>query len=131
MSEASLHPSPTASDGQPIDQSHYIKKSERLDNMIECAQCGFIVDLTKRSTGKSMGAIPNPTITTGSITDSQIGNIRNPPIPPYRALAAFSDSYGDPVDSNSGCPFCNSMNPKGLGRDTDPFFANVKNIENF
>lgn len=110
-----LHPSPSAGDGKVIEQSHYIKKSDKLDNIIECAQCGWNVNLTNRPTGDSLGAIGNPTFTTKTI---------NPPAPGV----SQSDTYGDPVDTNSGCPFCNSMNPKASGRDTDPFTFNTRNV---
>lgn len=120
MSGIAVHPTTTARDGQVIEQSHYIKKSEKLDNMIECAQCGFMVDLSKRSTGDSLGAIPSGGATAKSATVS-------PPAPGV----STTDSYADPVDTNSGCPLCNSMNPKAKGRENDPFsFKNV-DISNF
>ena len=111
-----LHPGPDSSDGRVIDQSHYIKKSDRIDRIIECAQCGWNVDLSKRAQGDSLGAIGNPTIKTSTFT------------PPRGALQ--TDTYGDPVDTNSGCPFCNSLNPKGNGRDSDPWVTNTRNVEN-
>lgn len=113
----SVHPTPSASDGEEIEQSHYIKKSDKLDRMIECAQCGFIVDLSKRSTGASLGAIGDPTITTNSGT---------PPAPGI----LFTDTFGDPVDTHSGCPLCNSMNPRAKGRDSDPWIYNTRNEQN-
>ena len=42
-----VHPSPTAGDGRVIEQSIFIKKADKRDNMIRCAQCGFILDLDK------------------------------------------------------------------------------------
>ena len=84
-----LHPTSSAGDGKVIEQSHYIKKSDKLDNIIECAQCGWNVNLTNRPTGDSLGAIGNPTFTTKTI---------NPPAPGV----SQSDTYGDPVDPNSG-----------------------------
>lgn len=113
----SVHPSPTAGDGLEIEQSRYIKKADRLDRMIRCAQCGFIVDLTKRGSGDSLGAIGSPTIKTGS---------GKPPDPGI----SFSDTYGDPVDTKSGCPFCNSLNPEASGRSSDPWTTNSRNVEN-
>lgn len=113
----SVHPTGSARDGLVIEQSVYIKKSDRLDNIIECAQCGFMVDLSKRSTGPSLGAIPNPTF----VTDQ--GTPPKPGIP-------FSDTHGDPVDTRSGCPFCNSLNSRADGRYSDPWTTNTKNVEN-
>lgn len=113
-----VHPTESAGDGLVIEQSRYIKKSDKLDNMIECAQCGFIVNLDKRSTGPSMGAIGSPTAQTGTI------------VPPKPGISA-TDNYADPVDTNSGCPFCNSMNPRAIGRGSkDPWISNTKNVEN-
>lgn len=112
-----LHPTPSARDGKVIEQSHYIKNSDKLDNIVQCAQCGFMVNLRTRSTGDSLGAIGAPQIKTGSGT------------PPKPGIA-FTDTYGDPVDTRSGCPLCNSMNPKAKGRDSDPWTTNSKNVEN-
>jgi hypothetical protein len=114
----SVHPTETAGDAKVIEQSIYIKKTDKLDNMIECAQCGFIVNLDRRSIGPSMGAIPAAAAKTGTIS---------PPGPG----TPTTDNYADPVDTNSGCPFCNSMNPKAIGRGSkDPWVSNTKNIEN-
>lgn len=114
-----FHPGPNAGDGREIYQSHFIKKSDRLDNMIYCAQCGFVVDLTKRSTGDSLGAIASGSATqkTGSGT------------PPKPGIA-FTDSYADPVDTNSGCPLCNSMNPRAIGRGKTGFERPRRSVEN-
>lgn len=76
-----------------------------------------MVNLANRSTGPSLGAIGNPNIITATGT---------PPGPGV----LFTDTYGDPVDTKSGCPLCNSMNPTASGRDTDPFTFNTKNVEN-
>lgn len=64
-----------------------------------------------------MGAIPDPTPATGSGT---------PPGPGV----AFTDSYADPVDTNSGCPFCNSLNPKAADRGQTGFERPKINLEN-
>lgn len=113
------HPTETASDGRRIDQSHYISKADNLDDMIECAMCGFLVDLTKRPTGDSFGAIPEGSATplTGS------GVPRAPGIP-------FTDQYAESVDTNSGCPFCNSLNPFAVGRGRTGFERPKKSLEN-
>src|ERR1700756_4076345 len=95
-----VHPSPSARDGREIEQSHYIKRADRLDNMIQCAMCGWIVDLTKRPEGDSLGAIPS-----GSA--NQLTSSFTPP-----GGASFTDQYADPIDTNSGCPFCNTLNPR-------------------
>jgi hypothetical protein len=114
-----LHPSVTAGDGREIDQSRSIKKVDKLDNMIACAQCGFIVDLTKRTTGDSQGAIPSGGATANSATVT-------PPSPGI----AFTDAYADPVDTRSGCPFCNSMNPRAHDRGRTGFERARHSVEN-
>lgn len=115
MIGSNVHPSPTAADGKPVDQSRYIKGQDRLDNVIQCAQCGFYVDLDKRSIGDSMGAIGDPTLSSETVT---------PPSPGV----SETEYFGDPVDANAGCPFCNSMNPKGRLREKD--FGTGKSVEN-
>ena len=114
------HPTVSAQDGKVIEQSRYIKPSDQLDNIIECAQCGYMVNLKTRSTGDSMGAIPE-----GSATP--VSGSGTPPGPGI----AFADSYADPVDTGSGCPFCNSMNPKAKGRGMTGFERPKSSMENF
>jgi len=114
-----VHPGPNAGDGREIVQSRYIKKSDTLDDMIACAQCGFIVDLKKRATGPSQGAIPS-----GSATQ-KTGTISGP------GLVTTTDYYADPVDTNSGCPLCNTMNPRATGRGYTGFERPRQSIENF
>jgi hypothetical protein len=113
-----LHPTPSAGDGKVIEQSHHIPRTDKLDKMIECAQCGFIVDLSKRSTGGSMGAIPEGSATPLSSTFTPTGGV------------AETDTYADPVDTNSGCPFCNSMNPRATGRGKNGFDRFRSSLEN-
>lgn len=112
-----LHPSETAREGKVIEQSVYIKRSDNVDHIVECAQCGFMVNLNKRSIGPSLGAIGNPTASSATVS---------PPSPGV----SFTDTFADPVDTGSGCPFCNSMNPKGIGRDTSPWDRVNTNLEN-
>ena len=114
-----LHPGPNAGNGREIDQSRYIKKSNRLDDIVQCAQCGWYVDLRKRTTGPSLGAIPS-----GSAT--QLTATETPPGPGI----AFTDTYADPVDTNSGCPLCNTMNPRATGRGQTGFERPRKSVEN-
>lgn len=112
----SVHPEANAGDGKVIEQSVSIKKTDPMDRRIQCAQCGFYVDLDTRATGDSLGAITAPeSLTTETIT------------PPGPGIA-MSDTFADPIDTNSGCPFCNSMNPQGKRRDA--LFGTGVNLEN-
>lgn len=113
-----VHPGPNAGNGKVIEQSHYIKDRDRLDDMIRCAQCGFIIDLTKRSTGDSLGAI---------LSGSAVQKTQT--FTPPRG-ASFTDQFADPVDTQSGCPFCNTLNPKAIGRGRTGFERPHKSVEN-
>lgn len=66
-----------------------------------------------------MGAIPSTVVATGTITLPRAGN-----------GVTITDTYGEEPETNSGCPFCHSMNPSGTGRDSDPFYSNTRNVEN-
>lgn len=145
MSGVAVHPTPTAADGEEVEQSHYIKKADKLDRYIYCAQCGYPVNMAKRSTGDSLGAIGNPTlkVTTFYVPSPSlaVGTLPSPIKGPetegantlHGGVASISetDKFGDPVDTNSGCPLCNSMNPQGIGRDSDPFAFKSIDVENF
>ena len=121
MFGSQLHPSPTASDGKVIDKSQYPAPEDPKDDVIECAQCGMVVDLGQSATGDSLGAIPEQT----TITSKTV----NLAVPKGAAPISYTIQYRDPVETGSGCPFCHSMNPQGKLRDRDPFF-NTKNLEN-
>lgn len=103
-----VHPTLSAGDGKIIDQSRFIPPTDKLDKMITCAQCGFVVDLSQRATGPSFGAISSFTPVSKTVS---------PPAPGV----SFTDQYADPQDTNSGCPFCNSMNPQAIGRGETGF----------
>ena len=110
-----VHPTETAGDGRRIEQSLSIKPTDRPDRHIQCAQCGFQVDLDKRATGDSLGAIGTPTARSQTV---------NPPKPGV----SFTDQFADPVDTNTGCPFCNSLNPTGQLRNK--LWGSGVNLEN-
>ena len=114
-----VHPGPNAGDGRVIEQSHWIKKSDQLDNVIACAMCGWNMDLNKRGTGDSLGAIPSGSATpkTSTFTPPGPGTIQ-------------TDVYADPVDTNSGCPFCNTQNPKAVYRGRTGFERPKRSVEN-
>lgn len=113
MSEFAIHPSETSGDGRVIEQSRYIKKTDKLDRIVNCAQCGFPVDLNKRATGDSLG-LPDPSTTSETVS---------PPEPGIE----YTSYYGDPVSTGSGCPLCRSMNVTGKYRNK--LFGSGKSIE--
>jgi hypothetical protein len=114
----SVHPGPNAADGRQIDQSRYIRDDMQLDDMIKCGQCGFIMNLKTRGTGDSLGAIPSGSATQKTSTFT----------PPRGA--SFTDQYSDPVDTNSGCPVCNTKNPRAVGRGMTGFERPHRSVEN-
>jgi len=109
-----LHPTETADTGKLQTQSRYIRKSDSLDEILLCAQCGFPVDLKTRPTGDSWGAIGAPTIKTETVT------------PPFNGVA-YTNTYGDPV-GGPGCNFCGSLNPQAKGRGQSGFDRSVRSI---
>ena len=140
------HPTESASDGRRIDQSHYIQHADRLDDMIQCAQCGWIIDLTKRSTGDSLGAIPegsaipnggstfwapSPPLAVGTlVSEAKLESAGNGF--PHGGVVGSPeiDYFADPVDTGSGCPFCNTLNPFAVGRGKTGFERPRGSVEN-
>ena len=110
-----VHPTETAASGKTQSQSRYIRKSDSLDNIVECGQCGFLVDLKVHPTGDSYGAIGAPLIKTETVT------------PPFAGVA-YSNTYGDPQGS-AGCPLCGTLNPAAKGRGQSGFDRAVKSIQ--
>ena len=142
MQGHSIHPSPSAGDGDIIEQSTSLKSSDKKENFIECAQCGFLVNLDKRASGDSLGAIGTPSFTKQIITfpvpTGSDPNVKstNGGFGPHEEASGVgtvgnktSDTFGDPIDTKNGCPFCNTMNPKGKKRDA--LFGTGINLENF
>ena len=126
-----VHPTPTADTGKLQTQSRYIKKSDSLDEILLCAQCGFPLDLKVRSTGDSYGAVGNPSITT------QGYRVPSPRLDPGINGTVFSqniyfgvfvvDTIGDPQPT-AGCPLCGTLNPQAKGRGQSGFDRAVKSI---
>lgn len=100
-----VHPSETGSTGKPILKSIYTKPGDRKENYIECAQCGYVIDLDKVATGDSLGSV------TSFISKSTIVTL---PTPSNKPVISYADRYADP-QRTAGCPLCGTMNPKGAG----------------
>lgn len=111
----SVHPGPNAGNGRLIDQSLYLKKSDKKDNFVQCAQCGWYVNLDERATGDDLG-LPDPTTSSDTV---------KPPAPGI----SFTENFGVPVVTQSGCPFCRSLNVKGKLRDR--LFGSGVSIEGY
>jgi hypothetical protein len=116
----SVHPTETAGSGKLQSQSRYILKSDTLDRIVECAQCGFLVDLKQHPTGDSYGAIGSPTIKTDTVAAPFWQS-------PQVKVPSYTETYGDPVGT-AGCPLCGTMNPQAKGRGQSGFDRRVKSI---
>jgi ssDNA-binding Zn-finger/Zn-ribbon topoisomerase 1 len=115
-----VHPTETAGTGQQQKQSFYLKKSDIPDNIVECAQCGFLVDLRQHPSGDSYGAVGNPTIKTDNVGAPfwQDTTVKVP---------SYTETYGDPQPT-AGCPLCGTLNPQAKGRGQSGFDKTVKSI---
>ena len=115
-----VHPTESADSGKIQSQSRYIRKSDTLDNICLCAQCGFPTDLKTRPSGDSYGAVGAPTIKTDTVA-----------APFWQAtpvkVATYTETYGDPV-GGPGCSFCGTLNPQARGRGQSGFDRAVKSI---
>lgn len=109
-----VHPTETADNGKIQSQSRYIKKSDTLDEIVLCAQCGFPFDLKQHPSGDSYGAIGNPIINTETVS------------PPFAGVP-YVNIYGDP-QGTAGCPLCGTLNPQAKGRGQSGFDKTVKTI---
>lgn len=116
-----LHPSPSAGDGKPI-YSRRGSHSDKPESRIECAQCGWNVDLDRdtQGDGESNG------IEIREVEYSVNNTQANLPIH-LRDVSSFlvsSVTKKEPFIT-SGCPFCGSFNSRGVGRDRDPFLKTL------
>ena len=116
----SVHPTETANTGKIQYQSRYIKKSDTLDEIALCAQCGFPVDLKQHPSGDSYGAVGNPIVKTENV-DAPFWQA------PQVEVPAYTNTYGDPQPT-AGCPLCGTMNPQAKGRGQSGFDKAVRSI---
>lgn len=113
----SLHPTATGGDGAPILQSPYSYPTDKPDNFISCAQCGFKKDMDRFQDGDTL---LSPGI---SYSAAVTATVRQPV---YNGAIGsnFSDTTIEP-NVVAGCPFCGSFNSRGVhvgddfGRMTD------------
>ena len=115
-----VHPTETADSGKLQQQSRYIKRSDTLDEICLCAQCGFPVDLKQHPSGDSYGAVGAPTIKTDTVAAPfwQDNTVK---------VASYTETYGDPV-GGPGCPLCGTLNPQAKGRGQSGFDRRVRSI---
>ena len=116
----SVHPTESADSGKLQHQSFFIKKSDIPDQIVECAQCGFLVDLRQHPSGDSYGAVGNPLINTDNVGAPFWQD-------PTVQVPSYVETYGDPQPT-AGCPLCGTLNPQGKGRGTSGFDKTVKSI---
>lgn len=106
-----------------------------MENYIECAQCGFNVNLDKvsqgdvfetDSTAQESGVQQQTIQVVGLYTSKQ-----SLPLPLQGVSANYIGTFAhiEPVVT-SMCPFCGSGNARGIGRDSDPFITNTRDYRN-
>ena len=122
-----VHPSPSASTGRETLTSSFVQPPDKVDHVIECAQCGMMFDTTKFSHG-DVYETDNTAQESGVSQQkiSVVGAATKKDQLPYLLQPSYAKYVGtfvhiEPVVT-SMCPFCGSGNPKGIGRDHDPFF---------
>ena len=122
-----VHPSPSASTGRGILKSVFQQSQDPVDRRIECAQCGFNLNLDAvaqgdaaetDSTTQESGVSQKSVQVTGLYTSA--GSL---PLPLQGVSANYVGTFThtEPVVT-AGCPMCGSYNGRGIGRDKDPFF---------
>jgi hypothetical protein len=120
-----VHPTATAGDGRRIRQGLQ-KPGDPDDNRLQCSQCGFFFNPDRDAEGdtgsdnESAGTITANTAITISNTAANL------PVH-LRDVATFletSRTVKDPTHG-SGCPFCNSLNPRGQFRNDRSFDTGV------
>ena len=116
----SMHPTETSGSGKLQTQSRYIKKSDSLDEICECGQCGFLVDLKQRPSGDSYGAVASPQVKSDTVAAPFWKD-------PTVKVASYTNTYGDPV-GGPGCPLCGTLNPQAKGRGQSGFDRRVRSI---
>jgi hypothetical protein len=130
-----VHPSPSASTGREILKSTFIQPQDPAEHYIECAQCGYIKNLDKAvegdametdSTAQESGVHQQGISVTGLYT--KVSSLPQA-LQSVQANYIGTFSHIEPVVT-SGCPFCGSLNSRGIGRDSDPFIANVRDYRN-
>lgn len=112
----SLHPGPDCGDGQQILKSRYEFPTDKPDNFIRCAQCGWIKDMDKFQEGDTL-------LTPGISYNAPI--VQTVKLPAYgsQVQKSFTETIVEP-NVVGGCPLCGSFNSYGrfIG---DPFDSGI------
>lgn len=103
---ADVHPSPSAGDGRGIEQAKYHYPTDRPEEPIHCAMCGFCMDLDVTPYGDTL---LSPGIQYGAPVTKTV----NLPVPAGAAPISFQDTTVEPTVVG-GCPMCGTFNPKGF-----------------
>lgn len=110
-----LHPSPSAGDGLQIPVAKYHYPTDKPDNHLQCAMCGFQFDADTRPQGDTLNS-PGIQYSAPVIQTVKL------PVPAGAASISFTETIVEP-SVVSGCPFCGSFNPSGelVGEDFGTF----------
>lgn len=125
-----IHPSPTAGSGRLRPRRTTYGPNDAVQEMGECAQCGFPIRVGVDQEGDSADA---PTIT--QVPQTVTVEADNSKLPqPLKDMAAFQNGAtvtitSDQVEGSGGCRFCHSLNWKGNGRTQDPFAKSRASME--
>lgn len=126
-----VHPSPTASTGRSIKQSTSIKPGDPSERRIECAQCGWPVNLDQHAMGNTGGDGATGGVQFQDVSHSFTNTEAKLPIG-LRGISTFTASsrtVTEPVvSSGTGCPFCGSTNSAGHLRGDDASWGRI-NLE--
>ena len=130
-----VHPSSSASHGRSILKSDFIKRTDPAEHYIECAQCGFPVNLDRAAQGDAVESDNTSQESGVHQTARAVVGLATAVDQLPQALRSSSARYigtfnhVEPV-VNSGCPNCGSLNSRGVGRNSDPFMTNVRDFRN-
>lgn len=124
------HPSSTAGSGRLRPRRTTYGPNDTVQEMGECAQCGFPIRVGVDQEGDSADS---PTITQSPQTVTvAVDNSKLPQ--PLKDMAAFQNGAQVTItadqEMSGGCRFCGTLNWRGNGRTQDPFAKSRASMEN-
>ncbi len=122
-----IHPTETAGDGRLKPRRTTYAPGDTRQELLECAQCGFLFRPGKDIEGDSQESPGIEEVVTTVVVNNNVNKL---PVH-LKNVAAFlvsSVNVSEPIVS-SGCRFCGSLNPKAIGRNKD-FEYPWENLEN-
>lgn len=127
------HPTSTASTGKSILKSTFIQPGDPIENFIECAQCGRIKNLDKEMEGPSTESDTSdgPGVVNVAVSFTTKNTLAQLPQPLKSLSQNYIGTFSVVEPRNpAGCLFCGSLNSKAVGRDSDPFECQTRDLRN-